>query len=466
MRLLPPIKSLFWKIFLIVWLSNLTIVFVTALIIFFDIDKERMQRDIEHRIERSARLMIHHYENPNTESIGRPPPRHFRNKIQLIDLTNNAVIFGQPRLDDKQQLSHFEFNSDSGKPYRVSYQSLRRPITLRLIYSRFSPIKLTASLLVISLFSVLLSWLIVEPIKRLRAHTKALVAGDLTTRIEGKLATRQDEIGALAVSMNQMSDHINELIDDKQQLLYDVSHELKAPLARMQVAIAIAEQMAEDKGLPLKSYQQVEKDITTLTQMIDHILMLARIEQEPSAQSPQNSLLDYFEQTTSDAQLLYPNRNITLWTSESVQTLADSNKITINQMLLDRALPNLLNNALKYSQAAVELNIDTEQDEHNGDWLMISVEDNGPGIAEDKLNDVFRPFVRASTDVSGHGLGLAIAQKAIARLGGTIIVKNKMTKNRLMAEQNASDASINSGNKEKTPNASGGLQVVIKIPLR
>lgn len=263
------------------------------------------------------------------------------------------------------------------------------------------------------LFAALLAWYLYTPIKHLRWALHAIAEGKLDTRVQPLMGRRRDEISGLGHDFDRMAQRLQHLVDAQQRLLHDVSHELRSPIARLQAAIGLARQRPERFNITL---DRVELEGARLDAMVGELLALARI--EAGAAHIAREPIDVVELITSivdDAQFeaRATHRDVILKTDGEFTVDAQAD-------LLYRAFENVIRNAVKYTATgtAVEIAVETFPDK-----LICTVSDCGPGISDVDQEAIFAPFYRAQTssDVSGFGLGLSIAQRAIQSHGGTII---------------------------------------------
>lgn len=272
------------------------------------------------------------------------------------------------------------------------------------------------SLLVSLLFSALLAWYFTRPIRKLRQAFNAVAAGDLGTRVSADMQSRQDELADLGKSFDQMTEQLGQLVNAQQQLLHDVSHELRSPLARMQAAIGIAQQRPEK--IP-ESLARVEQESVRIDMLIGDLLKLSRLESLYQAKTPQRfDLLQLLQQVLTDARYEAQQRQITI----DFQSPATSLTYFGQPELLHRAVENVLRNAVRFSPDNSTISLLLEQ---SVQYFTISVRDQGPGVDDNLLEAIFKPFYRGSSQREGStGLGLTIANRAIAAHHGFITAKN------------------------------------------
>jgi len=279
-------------------------------------------------------------------------------------------------------------------------------------------------LLFLLLLSFLCCWLLAKsftkPLIAIQKASNALGEGKLNTRISA-FDKRSDELGDLARSFNTMAIQLESNINSHQRLLGDVSHELRSPLTRLQLAIALVEKSIGKDDEQKKHLNRCENEVDRLEDMISEVLTLSRLEHsKQNFTSEPIDLHNLLQVLVNDFQYLANDRKITL------SLISDKDcMISGNPKLLSSAIGNLLSNAVKYSPNNQVINITLiKTTEH----LELSVVDQGIGVPDDMLDKLFIPFFRVAEDrertTGGTGLGLAIAQQAISLHQGTIYAKN------------------------------------------
>ena len=252
------------------------------------------------------------------------------------------------------------------------------------------------------------------PVRRLRSAVDRLGRGDLTARAE---ESRKDELGDLAASFNRMADHIQTLLAAERRLLFDISHELRSPLARLSVAVELAR--TDDAGaLPL---DRIQKEADRLNSLIKQMLEVTRTEREPSRMKTEHLRLDELVEdwwTTVRLKRAAQGCGLDLKSAGAVPIDGDGE-------LLRRAIENVMRNAIRYAPADSKVEVGLE---NGGGWAKIRVRDYGPGVPEDALPRLFDPFYRVEQDrdrrSGGVGLGLSIARRAVELHKGKLRASN------------------------------------------
>lgn len=265
-----------------------------------------------------------------------------------------------------------------------------------------------------------------RPVIEISEASRSFASGDLSTRVASSAQQRYDEIGDLATDFNQMAQQLESMIKGQQKLLGDISHELRSPLARLQVAVEILAKKSETKDQSM--IDRINIEISRLNQLIGQILELNRNGSGTRTSEP-TDLQELMIKVCADAQFEASARNITI-----SRKLNGSLIIQADRQLIEQAVENIIRNAIKYSPENSEIRVDLTKSEEKA---VIKVSDQGPGIAQQHLERIFEPFYRCDDDrdrkTGGVGLGLAIAQKAVLAHGGNIRLVN-LPENGLEAE--------------------------------
>jgi signal transduction histidine kinase len=216
-----------------------------------------------------------------------------------------------------------------------------------------------------------------------------------------------------------MAERIEALLTSQQQLIRDISHELRSPLARLSVALGLARQKTGDSAT--SQLDRIELEAERLNEMIGQLLSLARM--EGAAGPPEKSpvrLDSLVREVAEDAGFEAQERNCTVrLESAPVCTVEGSPD------LLRSAVENVVRNAVRYTAAGTPVEISMIA---NDSLAVLTVRDHGPGVPESELTRLFRPFYRVAAarerNTGGTGLGLAITERAVRLHGGTITAAN------------------------------------------
>lgn len=260
--------------------------------------------------------------------------------------------------------------------------------------------------------SAALAWYFAKPVHRLRRALQGVAAGRLDTRVLPDDLGWRDEISDLGQDFDRMARELQRLVESQRQLLHDVSHELRSPLARLQAAIGLARQ---DPSRVELTFDRIERESARLATLVGEILTLARLESgSGDAQKGPVDLEELVATVAEDAQFEARSigKDLRLESGSRARVMGRSEQ-------LHRALENILRNAVKFTapNTCVEVSLEAAEAQ-----AKVLVRDHGPGVPTSQLEVIFQPFVRSSQsrEEDGFGLGLAIAQRAIQANDGSI----------------------------------------------
>ena len=255
---------------------------------------------------------------------------------------------------------------------------------------------------------------VVSPIRYLTATVERFGRGDLSARWQTR---RRDEIGYLARAFNETADRLQRLLTSERRLLADVSHELRSPLARLKFAVRLA-RSCPDQGPAL---DRIERDVDRITSMVSELVEITRAEGDPEARKFEIvDLEQVVNEIVSEERLDAELRECRLTVNGQLQQA-----LWGDPELLRRAIANVLRNAIRYSpsHSAVEVTL-----AETADASIVQIRDHGPGVSEELLSQIFKPFFRVEesrdTNSGGIGLGLSIAMRAVQVHQGTITAEN------------------------------------------
>ena len=266
------------------------------------------------------------------------------------------------------------------------------------------------------LVSGALAWNQARPVRKLHWAMQKAAEGDLDVRNAGEVGNRHDEIGALARQFDEMAERITGLLKRQKRLFHDVSHELRSPLARISIAIALAQKNPQKTDELL---ERIERDVQSLDALVDELLTYARLDDNAPMNFEVLNIVPLIEGVVDDANFEGSAKGVSVLFAAPQECIISAHVDT-----LLRAVENLIRNAIRYSptQSAIDVNLTTTQGK-----AIITVADHGPGMPEDEIERMFDPFVRGKNQATGNGfgLGLAIAKRAVERHGGTLSAANR-----------------------------------------
>ncbi len=271
------------------------------------------------------------------------------------------------------------------------------------------------ALLSAAIVAAFLAWNFTKPIRKLDWAMRRAAEGNLGDRIAPIVGHNYDEIGDLAKRYDSMAEKINGLLERQKTLFHDVSHELRSPLARIDVALALIEKNPQDSARAIK---RIEAEVELLDSLVEALLTYARLDENAPITFEEADITSLLEAIVSDADFegIAKNVHVTLDADCSLNA-----KVHIES--ISSALENLIRNALRFSSAGDAVRVFAHREEGG---IVIRVRDSGPGITPEDLTRMFEPFARGKNQAtgSGFGLGLAIAKRAIERHHGTLTATN------------------------------------------
>lgn len=316
--------------------------------------------------------------------------------------------------------------SASGERYVLVVELPPRPE-----HSMLHPVMhLLAIILTGGLFCYLLARYLTSPVAKLRAATRELARGNLSARVLPTLGGRRDELASLAADFDEMAEKIQSLVDSQRRLLGDISHELRSPLARLNVALELARQRSGADAV--SALERIQREAEILNEMIGQLLALTRL--ESGAEEIRKTEFDLKELVSeivkdADFEARARNRSVKLIIAEEVVINGVPN-------LIRRAIENVIRNAVHYTAEGTVVEVDLTRDslirlgtdKPEVERVLIVVSDHGPGVPDEALSEIFRPFYRVDEardrKAGGVGLGLAIAERAVRLHGGKVEAAN------------------------------------------
>jgi signal transduction histidine kinase len=255
---------------------------------------------------------------------------------------------------------------------------------------------------------------IVTPLRAVGAAVDRFGRGDLTVRVP---TTRRDEIGALAKAFNHMAERIQTLLGAERRLLQDISHELRSPLARLNIAIELA-RTADDRDA---AASRLQKEVNRLASLVGALLEVTRVEGDPSIRrSEEIRVGDILHDVVQSCSLEAEARRCRL-------VMSDGSGCALHgdPELLRRALENVVRNAIRYAPHESDVELRTED---RPEGVVVTVRDAGQGVPDDMLPRLTQPFFRVEgareSSSGGVGLGLSIAHRAVQLHHGTLVAEN------------------------------------------
>ena len=429
--------NLFWKIFLWFWLTLILIAGAVSwgTAIYLQNSDAYQQRDlrsryINNRIELLRQVIYYGGEEAASDVLENKRLSSRRTTIYVVDNNNKDILGRSIDMDNATLQKHEPVEATDGETYQI--YSTQRPRTRNTLTRMLRPFQRSPGIYLVWLaIAILLSGLVCfglaqymsRPIRKLQVAAKKLSQGQLDTRVSDSIGNRRDEIADLGQDFDLMASRLQSLVNNQKQLLSDISHELRSPLARMQLAVGLArKKLGPDVSTEM---ERIEQETERLDELVGQSLTLSRL--DAGAVYAKDDFIDIGELLESiinncDFEATEQKKKVVL-------TIDNSWTILANGELLHRALENIVRNAIRYTEVGTRVEVDLNQQDKT--HFKITIGDQGPGVPENKISGLFEPFVRLSEardrDSGGYGLGLAIAKRAIEFHKGTISASNKST---------------------------------------
>ena len=337
------------------------------------------------------------------------------NGIDLLTGENRHALLPAPpatkrRYSDGHGHWIISHRSEDGKYWFAAVGKLGRIHVWDFLPYYFLVLGVTAVIFWLTAFGVVL------PIRRIASTIALFGQGDLTVRLQTK---RPDEIGQLARSFDQMAERLEKLIVSERQLLGDISHELRSPLARLKFAVKLA-RTAPD---PQSALDRIERDIDRISALVADIVEVTFVEGDPALRGaekvPVSALV---EDVVRDCSVEADIRGCHIRLTGGID-----GEILGSREMLRRAVENVLRNSVRYAPTGSTVEVSVSQTECQA---IIVVRDHGPGVPDEALARIFDPFYRVEEarakdkNGSGSGLGLSIARRAVQAHHGSIEAEN------------------------------------------
>lgn len=426
---MPMRGRLFWKILLGFWLTF--IIMTQALWVAFSLYGDRYEPPESSMARRviglqltSAATQLRSGGMPALDAMLKDWSDDDRRLLSVTPLAQPpAPVTEEPAFEGRRMPKAITtwVAGEGGKGYLLSYdmRSLRdeyRPKKRSHFFNIPEPMIWVGGLAGL-LFSAVLAWNLTRPMRKLRDGFDRVAQGDLSVRLFPAMRRRHDELSEVARDFDSMAERLELLVSAREQLLHDVSHELRSPLARLQLAIGLARQNA---GNVENSLQRIEHEAGRLDKMIGELLALSRAESNSLPDEEYFDLYGLVDAVVSDAryEAQIPGVDIVLQASSDVDYTVKG-----NAELMRRAVDNIVRNALRFSSHGQRVTVVLTRIEQ---LFQIEVSDQGPGVEASKISSIFDPFVRVKSAMSGkgYGLGLAITRKVVLAHGGQVEARN------------------------------------------
>ncbi|MBX2869898.1 MAG: HAMP domain-containing protein [Acidiferrobacterales bacterium] len=432
-------RPLFFRI-LAVLLSSFVAVLIVAFFLFrwTGPDRETERESIQALAIVTSGHLVDAYLEGQPRPVLRKLKGRFHARAWILD-ENNQLLLGKPlpKRISSAVTSYPSFapvGSDSKRQRFVIGNEIQRNNTVyRVIFDfpgsgfRHGPISIPFTgrivLLLFSLVlaSVFLSYWVLRPVKVFVKTTQQFSSEHLNARIDHTITRRKDAFGNLGREFNQMADRLSRSLKSQQQLLRDVSHELRSPLARIQVAASLLNQKLGDKT----ELSRIEMEVERLDDLIERLLSLSRLQNTQQLDKSPVNLGTLLAQLIEDANYEFAQE------SKSASFIATVKDVTIkcDQKLVSSALENILRNALRFNEIDQPVVVGLEKRQVNTiPGALITIKDSGPGVDPSHLPQLFEPFYQVDSarhiDTGHHGIGLALAHTIVSLHHGKLVAEN------------------------------------------
>jgi two-component system sensor histidine kinase CpxA len=439
-------KTSIFKIFILYWVVMLGVDLTSDLIGPLQMRRYPPLRDAIHSaMMLSSQQQVDAYEAHGCGGYKQNPLRS--GDVLYIADTNGRILCvnpGIPGLDvlaakvrgshrvlahrfDTFQVVGTSMNGRSGREYVLFLKNFY-PTKMPFLNWMFpGPTTVAVSCTIALVFAIFLTL----PLRRLRRATNEMAAGNLDVRVPLRKRmifsgrkVMEDDLDRLTRDFNGMAERLQGLVEAQHLLLRDVSHELRSPLARLNVALALSRR--EGGGPAEPHLDRIEREANKLNDLIARLLSLSYMETTQNLGNATTfSLGDIVRGVLPNVEYEASLRGCQIAT-----TLRQNCVVRGDSGLLESALENILRNALRYTpeNGTIEVNLtETTSDHRRQAELCIS--DRGPGVPADELDAILRPFYRVDnarqSKTGGFGLGLAIANRAVRLHGGSIVAANR-----------------------------------------
>ncbi|NNL10697.1 MAG: HAMP domain-containing protein, partial [Pseudomonadales bacterium] len=260
-------------------------------------------------------------------------------------------------------------------------------------------------------------------LEQISQASKALAGGDLSARAHVTNRAMKDEISLLAEEFNHMAESVEQGIENQKRLVRDISHELRSPLARLQIALELARQNNKTKAPEVINRDQpLDRIAIEAERLNDMIGQLLAMPERTGHLEDTIDLGEMLRAIADDNRIEADKKNARL----QLHINETDPLVKANANQLHSALENILRNAIHYTDTATSVDISLSRQDKN--TYLVEVRDKGPGIPEEDLARVFEPFYRVdkarNRKTGGYGIGLAIVHRVVQNHGGTVSARN------------------------------------------
>lgn len=431
-------KSLFIRVLAVLFFS-LVVVALTSSLVFRWISHEiePRHRHFQNLSRHVAHQLVEAYERDDLGEFNQRLRHRHKGNFWILDSNGRSLIDRRPPPEILAQIVQYPMivypnQNTTGESFLYAHELRGKRGDYRVIMASRYPLMpprnrlLFVGLPVLAVLaaligsSAMLAFWILRPVRAIRNTAVELSEDNLDAQVPDSVTGRKDAFGELGREFNRMSRRVRQAVFSRNELLRDVSHELRSPLNRIQVAASLVAQKSGDQ----EELSRIQDEVERLNSLIEDLFSLTKLKNDMR-----------INQEAVDIRLLISgllkDANYEFQESDRRGLLADGPEAWTwgNRDLLYRLFENIIRNGLRYTPAGETLLIDCEPDDVR---IRTTVTDNGPGVDPESLALIFEPFYRADTarDTSSghHGIGLALA-KTIAELHDGAVTARNLEKN-------------------------------------
>ena len=421
--------------FLLVFILTIAIVSVMV----HEFYTERVRDELQNQLQSHARFLLEQYEDEcsvkNSESCRRVLRRLEQIQLRFWIVNQNGEVVLSNQKSGIPAMRHQDLvKARKGEsvismrhrgpqyvivPLKTSSGFGRELVVVERSFprGRFPRFPVLLSFLVVLVtIAVLifpLSKRLTKPLRQLHELGQEWAEGRLEKRATIR---RGDEIGQLAGTFNTMADNLQKMLTQRQEFQASISHELKSPLARMRIALELLRESGVNQADTPKLLANIEQEIAESEKLVDQLLVLSRVQMNVPSSKEKVELEKLTKEAIRQIQPLADRASVKFELKGTATALVDYSQ-------MERAMLNVIENAVKFSPAGALIQIHMEQ---NGNVVLWRCSDQGPGLDPSELEMIFEPFYRGKNGLEkeGTGLGLFIAKRILEMHGGKIRALN------------------------------------------
>jgi signal transduction histidine kinase len=377
-----------------------------------NLDEAGLQQALDN-LYKEHKIRVFLVRGDNTDLLQRAVPDPVAHMVDRLRTERRRFLVSSP----KSRMAAYRINRiPDGELSAVFVFPERRGIIFNLLGNSMS-LRIALAVAISGIVCYVLSKLMTSRLKDLQLASRQLASGELDARLQVR-ERGGDETDELARDFNTMAGQLQARIQTQRRLMGDVSHELRSPLARLRIALALAQEKPANRA---EYMQRIEQEAGRLEELIGQLL----------ASQPQDAVLDMHVDLVALLAQLCADANFEgQGTGKQFSFEADTGQAIVDSAgdLLRKSFENILRNALQHTAENSQVHVALSS---HYDRFQVVIEDHGPGVPEAELENIFGEFYRVDTartrESGGYGLGLAIARRALLEHGGNVFAENTGT---------------------------------------